>query len=120
MTSSSLRRKIAVVLVGAFLVIPWVSAAEPRGRADLGGPGAVWDLLTCLWGSLTAVWSDIGCSIDPYGGGCPGGTGSSETPDEGCSVDPDGHCVTGAESGPPITPDEGCSADPYGRCNSGS
>lgn len=102
MTSSSLRRRVAVLLVGSFLLVPWSSTAEP--------------LLTRFWSTLTAIWGDAGCTIDPFG--CPGGTGS---PDNGCSLDPYGLCTTGAsEAVPAITPDEGCSADPFGRCRSGS
>jgi hypothetical protein len=96
MISSSLRRRAAVLLVVAFLVLPWASAAAPRGKAAQLGPGTVWDLVNRLWGILTAVWSETGCSIDPNGLGCPGDTSSQETPDTGCSIDPDGRCLPGS------------------------
>jgi hypothetical protein len=111
MTSSSQRRRIAVFLVSAFLLFAWPTLAEPPGRADLGG------FLARLWDSFTAIWSEEGCTIDPYG--CPNGTGAPAFPDAGCSTDPDGRCLPDAsELLPPPSPDEGCSADPYGGCRS--
>jgi hypothetical protein len=113
MTSSSLRRRIAVLLVGAFLLVPCVSAAGPRGGAEPMG------FLAQLWSTLTAVWSEAGCSIDPYG--CPDGTGAPESPDAGCSMDPNGRCLPGATEIPPTpSQDEGCSMDPNGRCQTGT
>ena len=113
MIISSLRRRIAVLLVGAFLLVPSVSAAGPRRDAE------PLDFLTHFWSTLKAVWSEAGCSIDPYG--CPPGTGSPESPDSGCSADPNGHCSPGAsELPPPPSPDNGCSVDPDGRCQTGT
>ena len=112
MTSSSLRRRIAVLLVSAFFLVSSVSAAGPCSTAEPMG------FLTRLWSALISIWSAAGCSADPYGGGCPNGTGAPESPDEGCSADPYGRCLSGVEI-PPPSPDEGCSIDPYGGCRSG-
>jgi len=95
MISSSLRRRAAVLLVVSFLVLPWASAAAPRGKAAQLGPGSVWDLVNRLWGILTAVWSETGCSIDPNGRCLPGEI-PAPTSDEGCSADPFGRCLPGS------------------------
>jgi hypothetical protein len=50
MTSSFLRRRVSVLLVGSFLLVPWPSPGET--------------LLSHLWSSLTAIWSDAGCTAD--------------------------------------------------------
>lgn len=99
MASSSLRHKIAVLLLGAVLAAPWVSAAAPQAQPaprTAGGFGAV---LGRLWSTLTSLWGDEGCSLDPYGR-CAGAGGSA------------------ASSG--ATLDNGCSPDPYGRCTGSS
>lgn len=112
------RRKIAVLLLGAVLVAPWVSA-ESRQENASRRPVEAWNLFARLWGALTAIWSENGCSIDPDGG-CAGATGTSSTneaQDEGCTIDPDGRCVPEVQH---AGPDEGCSIDPNGGCRSGS
>jgi hypothetical protein len=123
MTSSSLRRKTAVLLLGAVLAAPLVSAASPRALPAPRTAGPFGALLTHLWGSLTALWGENGCSADPYGG-CTGLTTVNPpvTPDNGCSLDPFGGCAGagGAAASPGETLDDGCSADPYGRCSGGS
>jgi hypothetical protein len=106
MISSSLRRRASFLLVGAFLLVPWASAAEPLDRGELRS------VLSRLWNSLTGVWAQTGCGIDPYGGACL--TGTPGSPDEGCTIDPYGRCL------PAPTTDDGCSADPFGGCRSGS
>lgn len=105
MTCSSLRRRASVLLFGAFLLLPWAAAAEPLDRVELRS------VLSRLWSSLTGVWAQTGCSIDPYGGVCL--TGTPGSPDEGCSADPYGRCL------PSPTTDAGCSIDPYGGCGTG-
>jgi hypothetical protein len=123
MTSSSLRRKTAVLLLGAVLAAPLVSAASPRALPAPRTADPVEALLTHLWGTLTALWGENGCSLDPYGG-CSGRTTASPavTPDSGCTIDPYGGCAGtgGAAASPGETPDEGCTIDPYGRCAGGS
>lgn len=90
------------------------------------------DLLNRLWGTLTGIWAEAGCIIDPHGGcgatpdeGCildpHGGCGTSPTParsDEGCIIDPNGGGCSAVQAEPPITPapDAGCIIDPNGGC----
>lgn len=97
------------------LAFPLAAAAQPRLGGSLG------DFFAQLWGALTAIWSENGCTIDPFG--CPGGNGG-ESPDEGCTIDPDGRCLPGAAQAPPPVPrettDNGCTIDPNGGCRSGS
>ncbi len=71
------------------------------------------DILARLWGTLTAVWTEHGCMIDPYGG-CA--AVAQPTTDEGCNLDPNGGCA--AVSQP--TTGEGCGIDPHGGCLPGS
>lgn len=51
------------------------------------------DLVEPLWGSLTAIWAEIGCNIDPHGG-CEPGQGEEPAPvpetDIGLGIDPHG------------------------------
>lgn len=119
MTSSSLRRKTAVLLLGAVLAAPLVSAASPAQR-----PASVLEVLQAhLWGTLFALWGENGCSADPYGGCTGRATASSPvTPDNGCTIDPYGGCAGagGAAASPGETLDAGCSADPFGGCSGGS
>jgi len=55
-----------------------------------------WNLVTQLWFSLSAGWSDVGFILDPHGGcrdnQAPALPNETATWDEGCSVDPDGGC----------------------------
>jgi hypothetical protein len=97
MTRSSVRRKIAVALLGLFLVASLASAAERRTRSDAGagiaGP-SLWGLLDEIWRFLSSpsVWSKCGGSADPNGA-CksqPAGGGSSATPFAGALPDPNG------------------------------
>jgi hypothetical protein len=121
MTLSSLRRKTAVLLLGAILATPLVSVASPRAfSASPGTAGPLEALLTHLWGTFTALWSEEGCSPDPYGR-CIGRITTSPpvTPDNGCSPDPYGGCA-GAAASSGETLDAGCSPDPYGGCSGGS
>jgi len=117
MTSSSLRRKTAVLLIGVALAAPLVSAASPRALPAPRTTGPLEAVLTHLWGTLTALWGEEGCSPDPFGG-CSGRTTAAPpvTPDNGCSPDPYGGCAGagGAAASPGTTLDAGCSPDPYG------
>jgi hypothetical protein len=99
--TDSLRRRASFLLLGAFLLLPWAAAAEPHGPIDLGS------LFTRLWNNLTSVWSQAGCSADPFGRCLP-----APTTDAGCTIDPYGRCL------PSRSTDEGCTIDPYGGCSS--
>jgi len=100
MTSpSSSRRTIAVLVLAAVLLAPLAAVAAPRAAvpANRVVASAVGDLLARFWSSLTALW-----------------------PDGGCSVDPSGRCDPHRAVQPPVTPDGGCSLDPNGGCAGGS
>ena len=114
MLSSSLRRKIAVLLLAAFLLTPWMAAAEPRPGEHQRAAGATWGLLARLWSALTAAWVDEGCTIDPFGR-C-----GSDSLDGGCTIDPNGRCGGHSTTPEPTeSVDNGCTIDPYGGCRSG-
>jgi hypothetical protein len=123
MASSSLRRKTAVLLLGAVLATPLVSAASPRALPAQRTASLFEAVLARLLGTLTSLWGEEGCSLDPYGGCTRRSTAIPPvTPDNGCYIDPYGGCTGtgGAATSPGETLDEGCSADPYGRCSGGS
>lgn len=86
MSSPSSRRRIAVLLLALVLAAPWSLAAEPRFEQR----EAAWSLFDRLWGALTSLWSENGCTLDPNGK-CLGGN-TAPTGDEGCTVDPNGRC----------------------------
>ncbi|HWM90549.1 MAG TPA: hypothetical protein VN493_07255 [Thermoanaerobaculia bacterium] len=86
MSSSSLRRRISVLLLALVLAAPWSLAAEPRFEQR----GAAWNLFDRLWGALTSLWSEAGCTLDPSGK-CLGGN-VAPMGDNGCTLDPDGRC----------------------------
>jgi len=98
MTASPFRRKVALLLLVAFLAAPWLAAAEPAAQAGQRGLGAPWDLVAHLWSTLTAAWGEEGCRFDPYGG---------------CAA-----AATPPEPQPEINLDAGCLADPFGGCTS--
>jgi hypothetical protein len=114
MSRSRLVPVLLVLLIAASLCTPaW--AAPGRSSSEIH----LFNVLARLWGSLTAVWSEEGCGIDPNGG-C--GTGQPPTTDSGCKLDPHGGCAA-AQGGAPIPPpttDEGCMIDPNGSCTPGS
>jgi hypothetical protein len=119
MTPLSLRRKALLLLLAAFLALPWPSAAAPRQapNATTLAPSTLWNH---AWSFLQSLWSEAGCIIDP-GGRCAAGA-SKPTTDTGCGIDPGGRCITGgAQVTPPSPPqtnlDEGCGIDPGGRCH---
>jgi hypothetical protein len=96
--SSSFRRKVGALLIAAVLLAPWVASAEPGAWKDPAATRVPWDLLDRLWTPVTALWSEAGCMIDPYG--LYGAANSTPVPTENL--------------------DNGCKIDPYGACRSGS
>jgi len=121
MSRSCFRRLAAFVLILA-LAAPWAVAGEPRLRSlpRAAAEPAAAGFFTTLWGLMTALWSDAGCHLDPFGRCLDdlGGTASGQA-DNGCRADPFGRCLDlgGTASG---QAENGCSADPFGRCGSGS
>src|SRR6266545_2542231 len=115
--SSSSRRKIGVLLVAAVLLAPWTAAAEPGAWKEPAGTQSPWDLFARLWSTVTALWSDNGCLIDPFGvcGAANSPAGPTENVDEGCKIDPYGGCRNGSTvPAPTENLDNGCGLDPYG------
>jgi hypothetical protein len=114
MSRSRLVRVLLVLLIAASLCTP---AWAVPGR--FSSETSFFNVLARLWDSLTTVWSEEGCGIDPNGG-C--GTGQPPTSDEGCNGDPNGGCAAaeGEAPIPPPTADSGCKLDPHGGCTPGS
>lgn len=121
---SSRAGRFAVLGLMLFVLVPpaWGTTFERQA-----------DLLNRLWVTLTGIWAEAGCIIDPHGGcgttpdaGCildpNGGCGTSPTSarsDEGCIIDPNGGGCSAVQAEPPaIAPkaDEGCILDPHGGC----
>lgn len=96
MSRRYLARMLPVVLVAVALSTSsaWGAPRQSREAARQD------DLLSRLWTSLTVLWAQTGCKIDPHGG-CTART------DVGCIIDPHGGCTS------PGT-DEGCILDPHG------
>jgi hypothetical protein len=117
MSRSHVIRVLLVLLVVLALAAPSAWAAPRQSRIEIGPL----DFLARLWGSLTAIWAESGCWIDPNGG-CLDDTPLPPGTDEGCKLDPNGGCVTvqSEASEPPPSPDEGCKLDPHGGCLPGS
>jgi hypothetical protein len=103
MSRSLVRRTAALFVLSVLLAAPWSAAARQIPRA------APAPLLSQLWSRLTALWSDIGCIIDPSGL-CHGSAATQS--DIGCGIDPGGLCHGSAAS----QSDIGCIADPSGAC----
>jgi hypothetical protein len=98
MTSSAFHRRIAVLLLAAMLAMPLASLAAPRTSPQPRDTSSFGAVLSHLWDTLTALWSEDGCSADPYGrcAGAGAGTASpTDSLDEGCSMDPYGRCSAG-------------------------
>lgn len=104
MSRSVVRRTAALFVLSVLLAAPW-STAAPR-QIPRAAPAP---LVSRLWSRLTALWSDIGCILDPSGL-CRG----SALPqgDIGCILDPGGACHGSAAT----QGDIGCIADPNGAC----
>lgn len=99
MTSSTFRRLIAVIALGAFLGMPLTSMAVPRLAAPRSESREITPAsLGWLWGLLTGKWTKEGCLIDPFGRCRDSQTAPGSqvvTPKNGCSVDPYGRCIPG-------------------------
>ena len=121
MSRRYLARMLPVVLVAVALSTPFAWGA-PR---DVVRPG---NLLYELWGTLTAIWANAGCILDPNGGctapgtdeGCiidpHGRCAATEFIDAGCIADPNGGCAGSQIESPAPSSDEGCILDPHGGC----
>jgi hypothetical protein len=82
-------RILLTLALAATLATPCAFGAARQERA---GPRPV-DLASRLWGSLTAIWAEIGCKIDPHGGCEPGESEEDSVPPEtdiGFNIDPHG------------------------------
>ena len=115
MPRSHFARVLLILLVVGAVAAPSAWAAPHRLSTEI----AAFDIFARLWDSLTAIWEEAGCTLDPHGG-C--GTDQPPTTDAGCGLDPHGGCATTQEVAPPPPPtlDEGCNADPHGGCTPGS
>ncbi|HEV7672595.1 MAG TPA: hypothetical protein VGS22_29095, partial [Thermoanaerobaculia bacterium] len=89
-------RPLVPALVLCFLVLPFLSPAARAASWWDGGQAL--SLLGRLWGSLSAVWGEEGCIMDPNGG-CRERSSVAPiegrrqiTANEGCIMDPDGKC----------------------------
>jgi hypothetical protein len=102
----TLCRITVLFLLAVLLTAPWSAAAEPR-VAEESAPRSFGQ----AWSWLSALWSEIGCIIDPSGL-CRLG---AENLDTGCGIDPSGGCRDSSEGGEPDR-DIGCGIDPDGGC----
>ena len=109
MSSSTLRRLVFVIALGALLVGPATSLARPYPAVHRSEERtAKVPASSRLWTILARAWEKAGCMIDPNSR-----CGLSQPSlDAGCSADPYGRCLNGVQA----TSDAGCSADPYGKC----
>jgi hypothetical protein len=93
MSSSTLRRLIVVLALGAFLGAPATSLAGPHSAARFSEDRtANVSLVSRLWNAVLRAWEKAGCSADPYGRCLPE---SQQKADNGCSLDPFGRCISG-------------------------
>jgi hypothetical protein len=122
MSRKSLGRKAALLVLGAALVAPWSAAAAGRSRAEprhertiAAAPRGV---IALLWGALTSIWEENGCSLDPSGltGACQHGL-TTPTGQEGCSLDPSGVSCGRATFLTGVVEAGGCSPGSNGRCS---
>ena len=89
MSHRRLARILLVFLMTTLLCAPaWAMPGQSASEARL------FDVLARLWGTLTAVWSEHGCKIDPFGACEP--VAPQPTADHGCMIDPHGICVPGS------------------------
>ncbi len=124
MSRRYLARMLPVVLVAVALSTPlaWGAPSPSREAARQD------DLLSRVWTSLTVLWAQTGCKIDPHGGCTSSGTDAgciidpngrcadTEFIDAGCIADPNGGCTGGQSESLAPSSDEGCILDPHGGC----
>ena len=94
MLSTSLPRKVVVLLLLAILTVPFAAAAGPdRDTPRRVSTFLTGDLVGRLWSVVQSVWSASGCRID-LSGGCAPGTNQESQPgaetDTGHMIDPNG------------------------------
>lgn len=104
-------------VLGVILTLSAQAAWAGPNRAG-NASGSAWDLVTHLWTTVTASWSEVGCWLDPNGS-C--GTSQAPPPDTevGCWIDPHGSCGTAQAPPPPPELEVGCIIDPHGGCGTG-
>lgn len=114
MDSSTLRRKITVLLLGVSFLASAAGATDLRGVAY---PQSL-QFLARIAAVLDFFWEKNGASLDPDGR--PRGGGSLDPNGlrkEGASLDPDGRNKNGGSLDPDGRPTaEGGSLDPWGLC----
>lgn len=109
-------RSLSVALILALLLAPWAAEARPS-EAPRSDAAAGPSIIDHFFGWFVALWGDVGCTMDPDGGGgresrdngCtadPNGGACRERLDSACGWDPDGGCRENL--------DEGCGWDPNG------
>jgi hypothetical protein len=115
MHSTSLLRRLALLLVFVLFATPWAWAVKPAARA--AGSSRVADvspadLFGRAWSFLAAFWANEGGHIDPDGRFASG----LPSKDTGGHLDPDGSFGHSSTSGPAGTPstDTGGHLDPNG------
>ncbi len=99
---------LAVALPILFLLHAFPAGALPLDRA-------LPDLFARGWSFLSALWAEVGCSIDPAGACLTSGAPAPILSEGGCSLDPNGACGTSGAPAP-ILRDGGCELDPHGHC----
>jgi hypothetical protein len=112
MSCSRSGRILFALALGAILVGPQVSAAEPRSKArspQSRTASVSGDLLIRFWSFLG--WTKTGCGLDPHGR-CLTAPAPAQL-DSGCGLDPHGRCLTDSA---PAQADAGCTIDPHGGC----
>ena len=91
MSSSTLRRLIVVLALGAFLGVPVASLAGPHSAARFSEDRtANVSLVSRLWNAVLRAWEKEGLassSSQPASG--------LQKNDNGCSLDPFGRCIGG-------------------------
>jgi hypothetical protein len=113
MNSSTLRRKIAILLLGVSLLASAATAADLQMAAHQGS----FDILARLASFLDLFWTKNGASLDPDGRPKGGGSLDPWGQKNGASLDP-----WGGEGGASLDPDgrpteNGASLDPNGLCS---
>ncbi len=81
----------AFTVLALLAVVPAPAAATPASPA---GAANLWEMASLAWDSLTRLWSENGCTLDPDG--CSQAreevpaSAEMDSLDEGCTLDPSG------------------------------